>query len=145
MAKVKAHKFLVEEEDVATFELIGISSHVPAYKLVWDFNKTLNFELELSNTNFEVYSKKNNSASFPYYFQSQEEDFLSIYLIKNKHNGSLLIPELQQIDNFLFFVNNQVYEIEKINDALRKMNKTVLASYIFDPNEYSSVRNIIFE
>lgn|SRR5690554_6920841 len=145
MAKVKTHKFIFEEEDIATFDLIGISSHVPTYKLVWDFNKTLHFELETADTEFEVYTKKKEIALFPYYFQNQEEDLLSIYLIKNKHNGALLIPELQQIDNFLFFVNNQVYEMDKVNAALRKMNQTVLASYVFDPNEYPSVRNIIFD
>jgi len=145
MAKTKSHKFILSEEDEFNFDLIGICSHAADYKLAWDLNKTFHFDLEYSQSMFAVYPKRNHAAFFPYYYQHDEENLLSVYLIKNKHEGKFLIPELSQMDYFLFFVNNQVYDMTEINSKIRTMQDTIFASYIFDPGDYDSVENILFE
>lgn len=145
MAKVKSHKFILSDEDENEFDLIGICSHVSDFKLAWDLNRNLNLELEFSSKLFTIYPKRNQTADFPYYFQDDEENYLSIYLIKNKYNGHTLIPELHQIDYFLFFVNNQIHDIEKLNNKIRNLEASIFASYIIDTTKYASIDNIIFD
>lgn len=144
VAKEKKYSFTFEEDDISEFDLIGICSHVPFFKLTWDINRSLDFQLALAEKSFTVFGKKGVEFSFPYYSQSIEDDFLSIYLIKNKDRGQTLIPELSQIDYFLFFVNNQTQNLTAINTKLKTLDSVIL-SEMYDPKQYASTSNIIFE
>lgn len=144
VAKVKKYSFEFEEEDISEFDLIGICSYVPFFKLAWGINRSLDFQLALAEKPFTVFGKKGVELSFPYYCQKVDDDFLSIYLIKNKDKGQTLIPELSQIDYFLFFVNNQTQNLTAINAKLKTLDSVALSD-IFEPEKYISTSNIIFE
>lgn len=145
MVKAKVHKFSFDEEEEVEYDLIGICSSSPHYKLAWDLNKSLLLELEYSENLFEVYDKKRTLSSFPYFIQEIKEDLLSIYLIKNKLNGKTLIQELNQIDYFLIYVNNQFINTNDVLRQLKEKTSTIQAAFKFTPNDYPSTSNLIFE
>lgn len=147
MAKDKRHELIINwEENSDEMEIIGICSHVPMYRLVWDLNQLLHLKMRVANSLLEVYTKKGKVIHFPYYYDyGQEQDFMEIYLVKNKHEGNTLIPELFQIDFFLFFINNQLYSMKEIHAAIKEKNRTVSASFVFDAGRYESTDFIIFE
>lgn len=147
MAKNEKHALIFDwEEEADEIEIIGICSHVPSYRLVWDINRVLNFQLKSSIDLLTVYPKKNKELSFSYYYDyGKEEDHMEIYLVKNKENAQLLMPELAQIDYLLFFVNNQVHNVEEINKKIKSKCVTVSLANLFDAENYESTKNIIFE
>jgi hypothetical protein len=145
MTKLKSYKFLFDEEDEVLFDLIGICSSSSLYKVVWDFNRTLRMDLACSTLHFSVIDKKGIVSTFPYHIQEIPEEMFSVYLIQNTFQGKALIPELKQIDYFLFYVNNQTVDMNVVCSTIKSKMKMAQAAYIFDPSEYPSTKNLIFD
>ncbi|MBI2258396.1 MAG: IPExxxVDY family protein [Flavobacteriia bacterium] len=141
MTKVK--KYNLSFENDYQYDLIGINSHHPDYRLVWNINQTFYFQLAKANGNYELFDKKGELKSFPYFYYQNEEDFLEVYLIKNKNQGKLLIPEKHQMDYFLFFCNNIVVDISESLSKLRKIDSVMIA-LPYKAKELESTKNIIF-
>lgn len=141
----KEYKFIFDEEDDVTFDMIGICSSSPIYRLTGELNKTLYMDLDFSHDLFEIHYKNKPKHEFPFYKQDIKEDLLSIYLIKNKYQGNTLIPELSQIDYFLFYANNQTIDITKVAEQIKTRISIVQVAFVYDPKEYPSTNNIIFD
>jgi hypothetical protein len=64
-------------------------------------------------------------------------------MVKNKVNGKYLIPEKPLIDYFIFLVENHLldpfYFAQKLKDV-----SSVLGTFVFDPEEFESTENIVF-
>ncbi|MES2588918.1 MAG: IPExxxVDY family protein [Bacteroidota bacterium] len=143
MSKIVRHTLAFEND--YDYELIGICSHVSDYKLVWNINESLNFQLEKASNLFMVNTKKGTLASsHPYYFMNDEERRIEIYLIKNKHEGKFLIPEKQQIDYFLFVCNNMLHDLDMWLEKLKTID-CIMAAFSFQAQEFSSTQQIVFE
>ncbi|MCE3295723.1 MAG: hypothetical protein K0R65_1437 [Crocinitomicaceae bacterium] len=143
MAKITRHH--LEFENEIDYELIGICSHVGDYRLVWNLNESLDLKLEKSPELFVITGKKGQAVSeHPFYVMHHEQERWSLYLIKNKSEGKFLIPEKQQIDYFLFICNNYTLETDRWVEQLREI-PNVVAAYGFDPEDFASAQQIVFE
>jgi hypothetical protein len=140
----KQHKYNLTLEADYNYNMIGICSHHSDYRLVWGLNELLKLKLVKAENLFDVHHKKNGFSKHNYFIHKDEEEMLDYYLIKNKAEGKFLIPEKQQIDYFLFLVNNQIIDAE---DWLQKIKShpSVLTAFNFDPTEFSSTENLIFD
>lgn len=142
MAKQQKYNLLFENE--CNYDLIGICSHHRDYRLVWGLNELLRLQLKKSDEEYVVGNKKGNVfSSHPFYFQEDPDFGNDFYLIKNKSEGKFLIPEKQQVDYFLFLVNNQLVEVEEWVEKL-KSHSSVLTAFSFDPSDFKSTENILF-
>jgi hypothetical protein len=139
----KQHKYNLILEANYEYDLIGICSHHSDYRLVWGLNELLKIQLAKSEDFFSVSHKKNGVSNHDYYFQLDEENMLDYYLIKNKAEGKYLIPEKQQIDYFLFLLNNQTIDIQEWLLKI-KSHPSVLTAFEFDPTSFASTENIVF-
>ena len=123
------------------FELIGICSHLVDYRLVWDLNKVLGFHFERIE-DYCLYSRKGECLTELSTYQFvDDEDKMTFFLVKNKHDGHYLIPEKSSIDYFLFLYNNHNVNVE---DLIKRMKQatSVLGVYPFNPTEIASAKNI---
>lgn len=144
MAKQKKH--LLEFETEVDFDLIGICSHHNDYRLAWGINSTLGFHLEQSADPFFItHSKKGITVhqSHPMFEYHEEENRVTYFLIKNKEEGKLLIPEKPTVDFFLFIHKNNVVNLDELSDKLRRVT-SILAVFLLDPEVLPSTENIIF-
>lgn len=144
MAKPKKH--LLEFEAEADFDLIGICSHHNDYRLAWGINSTLGFQLEQSNDPFAItHTKKGITThqSHPMFEFYEEENRVTYFLIKNKEEGKLLIPEKPTIDYFLFIHKNNVIDLDHLSARLREV-ASILAVFVLDAELLPSTENIIF-
>jgi hypothetical protein len=144
MGKQKRH--LLEWESETDFDLIGICSHHNDYRLAWSINSTLGFRLEQSTSPFYVtHTKKGitvhqSHSMFEYY---EEENRVNYFLIRNKEEGKLLIPEKPTIDFFLFIHKDNVIDAHQLAEKLRQVN-SILAIFKLQPEDLPSTENIIF-
>ncbi len=142
MSKSKKHILAFEEQ--IDFEMIGLCSHHSDYRLVWAINDLLKYKLVKSDEEFIVTNKKGEPiSSHSMYTYYDEENRLDFYLIKNKVEGKFLIPEKSAIDYFLFLCDNVSIEATDVVKQL-KLVPSVLAAYLFDPEEISSTQNLAF-
>jgi hypothetical protein len=133
----------IDEDEQYGFILIGIVCQHRDYRLCREVNLALGISLARDN-DFEVFTKKRMEAmTFTRFaFRSEEED--EFFLLANKGEGGLLVPEQKQIDYFLLVRPGR----NEINSAdllppLKQINM-VLGAYPFEPKELRSRDNLLF-
>lgn len=126
------------------YEMIGICSHHSDYRLVWGINTGLSLGLEKANDDFVTVNKKGQHLSAHSFYEFKDtETSVEYYLIKNKCEGKFLIPEKQDIDYFLFLRQNITESAASIIQKLKSVS-SVLAAFIFNPEEIHSTENLVF-
>ena len=135
-------KLVLEFEDDYDFQLIGICSHVKDYRICWELNQHIELDL-VKEDNFSIYIK-GNEQTYPFYKFHDEESLKEYYLIGNRGELGLLIPEESEIDYFLMIkghiVNN---EIEDLSKKISKI-KSVLTTILIDTSQLKSKENLVF-
>lgn len=134
-------KIILSIEEDYDFALLGISCHTKDYRLCWELNKVLNFDLiraidlEINKTTIDKYS---------FYEYIDEEHYLEYYLISNRSITGYLIPEQKKVD-FFFMIKGNISDY-LIDDILSKTNaiSSVLTSFKIDPNQLKSKQNLLF-
>lgn len=136
-------KYKLEWDNDYDFNLFGICSNHPDYKLTWALNQLLNISLTKED-DYLVGHKKNGDYRFSFYSYYDETDHLYYYLLKNvsdtfKH----LIPEKDQIDYFLILKENEIISEEEILNRI-KQSDLIQTAFSFDVEELKSKENLVF-
>lgn len=135
-------KFTLNIEEDYEFSLIGISCHAKDYKLCFEFNKLLEVDF-IRKDDLDINSKK-TQGNYSLYEYIDEDNFMDYYLISNRSNKGVLIPEHKAIDYFLLLkgANNEnitARMIQKISTL-----QMVLTAYKIDVDTLKSKQNLIF-
>lgn len=135
-------KLTLEVEEDYDFELIGICSHVKDYRLSWEINKALEFDLE-KDDNYEI-NVKGDRQSYSFFSFIDDENLVEFYLINNRCSNGILIPEEKKSDYFLMIRGvlrggHKEELIEKISNI-----KNVLTTYEIEVDQLKSKSNLLF-
>ncbi len=142
MTKSKKHTLFFEQD--YDFDMIGICSHHNDYRLAWGINEHLNIQLTKADEDYVAVNKKGIPISAHSLYEFKDEDCLTeYYLVKNKCQGKLLIPEKPSVDYFLFLFENHLVDPEELTQQLRNI-PSVLGTFLFNPEEIQSTENIVF-
>jgi hypothetical protein len=142
MTKSKKHTLLFEQD--YDFDMIGICSHHNDYRLAWGINERLNIQLTKAEEDYIAVNKKGVRVSEHSLYEFKDEDCLTeYYLVKNKNQGKLLVPEKPSIDYFLFLFENHLIDPDELTQQLREI-PSVLGTFLFNPEEIQSTENIVF-
>jgi hypothetical protein len=139
----KKAKYTLSLENEFDFELIGISCHQTDYRVCWALNLELGLNMKKTEEPFMVSGKKGLvSSSHSLYEWEDEDNFAAYYLIKNKDNNKLLLPERSQLDYF-FVIKGGDYEIDDLVTRIKEI-KGILTAVIIDPYDLKSNEHLIF-
>lgn len=144
MAKVKKYQLTFDPE--YDYEMIGISSHHHDYRLAWNINNKLDFQLSYSLEQFQIKvtrKKVEELLNFTMFEYDDVTNKVHYYLIKNKEAGKLLIAECPAIDYFLFIHEKDMVDTADIVSKLRSV-PSILAVFKLNPEELASTENIFF-
>ncbi len=135
-------KLTLEVEEDYDFELVGICSHVKDYRLSWEINKALEFDLE-KDDNYEI-NVKGDRQSYSFFSFIDDENLVEFYLINNRCSNGILIPEEKKSDYFLMIRGvlrggHKEELIEKISNI-----KNVLTTYEIEVDQLKSKSNLLF-
>ncbi|MEY4595518.1 MAG: hypothetical protein RIQ47_1928 [Bacteroidota bacterium] len=88
------------DDEVYDFILIGIVSTFRDFRICRDINSALELDLQRANDYTITDAKRNAEIGFSFfeYFTEQEDQY---FVITNKGEEGLLIPERKQLDYFL--------------------------------------------
>ena len=100
-------RFILECAEEIDFAVLAINSHVKAYKLCWNINKSLQL-------NFE--KKKDHNIKEELWFArytSVCDDDVEYTLLANRSKNGYLIPSEKSV-NFFLLIKNDYWQQEKI-------------------------------
>jgi len=135
-------KLTLEIEEEYDFDLIGICSHAKDYRLSWELNKQLAFDL-IKDENFEltVKGEKQNHSFFSFI---DDENLIEYYLINNRSEKGVLVPEEKKSDYFLLIKG--VIRTGMTSELVQRIAsiKNVLTTYEIEVEELRSKNNLLF-
>lgn len=136
-------KHTISVEINLEFALIGISSHQKIHKLCWAINKKLNFELAKSE-DINVTLKKGVDGVFSCYDFEDSVSGCKFYLLENKKENLILLPE-QKIADFFLIVDGP-YDAELIERIIPELNgiEFVNKSFLIDETKIINKQNLYF-
>jgi len=141
----KIKKYLIKEEAVESFDVIGICTSQSDFRLAWQLNSKFGIKLQKAESNLEIPNKKSGVLEFfDYYYFQHPEDLISYYLIKNKQNARYVLTEKQSIDYALILHENYVVDGLELVDDLRN-TEGIIAAFYFKSSEFSNESYLIFD
>ncbi len=125
------------------FQLIGLYCHFKDYRLAWALNKK--FEFDFVKQEPYIITSSDESQEFSYYTYSIEHQELFYYLLSNRSNHGLLIPERKDVDYFI--IVDGVYERSKKKEFIAELSSLneVLSAVEVNPKELRSKQNLLME
>lgn len=133
---MKQKKHTISYEAEIEFEVLAICSPYPDYRLIWNINKFAELQLAKSDNLYAAYNKKgelSSSHSKYYWFDDHEE--IQYMLLKNHEQGKHLVPELDQVDYFLFVQTDFNTPTKRIHKALSNC-EGIMAVFEVDVEAY---------
>ncbi len=125
------------------FLLIGIFCAYRDYRLCFELNRYLQYNLERKTDLELTLDQKGSSGRFPY-FSALNEDEEEIYMVANKGSRYYFIPELKSCDYFLLIKNPSRYTLaEEIEKKIRFIS-IVSSTFEIDPYQLKSAENFLF-
>jgi len=132
--KQKKHSLQYEAE--IEFEVLAICSPFPDFRLIWNINKLAELQLAKADKPFLFSSKKGDfTSSHSKYYWVDEVDEVQYMMLKNHELGNRLVPELDQVDYFLFVQTDYNSPIQIILKALIACD-AVMAAFKLDVDAY---------
>ena len=138
------NKFKLDIEYDYDFTLFGISCHEKDYRICWALNNKLRLEFKKVQDIESKEKKKKENTKYPLFEFIDEEAHREYFIIGNRSDSALLIPEQKHADYFLM-VRGNFNDAEK--EILLKNIKSIqiiLTAFEIQPNELKSKQNLIF-
>ena len=136
-------KYTLQFDSEYDYDVIGICSHHQDYRVIWELNHHLKLNFQKCEDYYKNYTKKGVFISEHSTYQFMDEECGVDYLfIKNKSQGKYLLPELSQIDFFIFLKDNFTNEIENLLEDIRKI-PSVVTAFAYDPEDIKSCEQLL--
>lgn len=133
-----------DETENFDFDLIGISTNIPDYKLVHKLNEVLHIDLARNREDFEIKQSPKPSKFFSWYSYLPEEEDLKIYLIVNKSENNYLVEEIKQMNSFLLIFGELNYlKATEVAQAIKNI-PLIISSTVIDVESLKSKNNFVF-
>ncbi len=125
------------------FVVIGITSDERDYKLIWEINNALGWNLERQD-NYRWYNKSTETEfEFSLFTFTDPDSYIHYKLISNKHDGFTLLEELKNIDYLLLIYDEPgMKQFAALSDKIRKIN-VVRAIFHIDISRYKSKERLL--
>jgi hypothetical protein len=144
LKKQALSKFTLDIEYDFDFILLGISCHEKDYRISWALREKLGIDLCRGEDIVIASKKPNESGSYAVFEFLTEDSDSGIFLVANRCESSLLVPEQRSVDYFL--IARGAYDQENQNTMLKQIREIpfVLTVFTIDPNSLKSRQNLIF-
>ena len=141
-----AKKIVLEtRSEPAFYTVIGISCHLMDYRLLFEFNKKLDFNFIKENDFKSSVLSGGNNSSFSFYINKDEDQRLTYYLLSNRGQEGLLFPKLKQAD-FILIIEGILKKQKKENfiSSVQTIPK-VLTAYEIKQTELKNLESFLID
>jgi len=132
-----AKKLTIEYEEETNYSVIGISSTLKDYRLMFFLNKLGDFDFKRAET--FVFSIKNKEFEYSMYTFVDEFNMQNYYLLSNKASSVKLVPDFKHFDYIL--VLDGEFDEEYISELTKKI-KSVSGVMLASEIDFSSINKV---
>ncbi len=125
------------------FVLIGLVCQVKDYRLCFEINKKLGFDLNKVDS-IEIFVNKQREAAYFSTYLFENEDEISFYIIFNRGTKGYLIPEQSKLDYFVVIKGPLRADQKKELISKLKEIKLILGVFELDVKKLKSKENLLF-
>ena len=122
----------------AFFTILGISCHLRDYRLSYLINHHLGFSFIKRDDLRIIPASDKEQAEFSFYSFRNEENLNTFYLIANRSQSLILVPEMKQFD-FLLIVDGKYNKTEK--DAMMKTLRSLPSILTIFEIKFTEIKN----
>jgi hypothetical protein len=135
-------KFELDIEYEYDFLLFGIVSTEKPYRLAWQINQVYPYDFERIN-DYQLELNDKPCSFFTYRF-THEENHTAYFILSNKDDNQLLLPDLKNFD-YLVLISGATdfFDTEKFKDDLNSVRGIQLI-YSIDVNTIKSKQNLMY-
>jgi len=125
------------------YSIIGISSHMPDYRLIYFLNMNLKVNL-CRSVDFICSHKSDEKTHFPFFSWDDPNDRITISLLPNRVQGHYLIPELKNMDYLLVISDEALrYDTKSLMEKIWKIQNIILVKQL-NPDDFKTVDSFVF-
>ncbi len=135
-------KFTLDIVEDYPYEVFGLNTTAPDYRLCWSMNRVLGIDLR-KDEGLTVVSKKKEKLLHNCFSYQDEELQLGYYLIENKRGASLFLPEVAQADFILALDRVQAINDRELIEKIKEI-RSVLIVFKVDVNQLKQKQNLLF-
>ncbi len=132
-----AKKLSIDIEEETNYFVIGISSTLKDYRLMFFLNKIDDFDFKRAET--FIFNKKDKKFSYSMYTYIDEFNLQNFYLLSNKVNSVKLVPDYKHFDYILILEGE--FEDEYVGGLVKKINSVSGVMFASEVN-YSSINKV---
>lgn len=127
------------------FDIWGINSPLEDYRLCWQLNQILDWQLKRVEDIEFFQPKEKKYQQFSAYQYINDLDYYTIEIIKNKNEGNILIPEMKNFDYiFLFQGEDDYFNKNEITQALKQI-KDIQSIFEINKDTIKSKHNLLMK
>jgi hypothetical protein len=125
---MKQKKHTISYDAEIEFEVLAICSPYPDFRFIWNINKAAELQMTKAEIPFHLYNKKGElSSSHSKYYWHDDSNEVQYMILKNFEQGKRLVPELDQVDYFLFVQTDYNTPTKDILKALTRCEAVMTA------------------
>lgn len=130
-------KLTIEYEDETIYAVIGISSALKDYRLIFFLNKLGDFDFKRTE-NF-IFRVKDCEFKYPLYTYIDDFNLQNFFLLSNKTNSVKLVPDFKHFDYILLLEGE--FEDAYINELTKKI-KSVSGVMLASKLNFNSINKV---
>ncbi len=141
---IKKLKFEVKYE--SDFQVLGIFSSLSNYRLCWFINKHLSLKLSRTNDISLTPFKVEKPQSFSLFTYMDRGLMIEYYLLNNRKNGHILLPEPKNLDYLLLLKSKDFrIDIENIVAKLRSIKQIAAVIWLKETEKVKNLNNLLYD
>jgi len=138
-----AKKLLLDFEEQINYSIIGISSALKDYRLIFFLNKLSGFDFKRVDP--FVFKIKDQEFLYSLYIYLDHQNLRNYYLISNKANAVKLVKDFQHFDYILIMDGEVEYDyIVELSKRIKSVSG-VMMSTVMDEEHLNKIPNLRLE
>jgi len=141
---VNKKKIRLTYDENFDFYILGISSFDKDYRLIWNINNSLGFQLVRTDNHVAFDKKAKTELDFPSYIYKDEDRYVRYRFIANKSDDMFLLDELRNID-YILLIQGEVDQsfVSSLRKDLSGV-ENVQAVFLIDPGKLKNKQRLFF-
>lgn len=138
----KPKKYILQLEEEISFEVFGLSTPFPDYRLAWELNDKFDFKFEKTADLTTIFDRKTKKfKKFQSFSFVDGENLTAFYLLKNKQGNQVVSPEHSMMDFFLILKENFLMDSNQLLTKLRNTNG-IVAVFKLDVDKFDFIEEM---
>lgn len=141
-----AKKLKLNVKYVPEFEVLGLFSSLSEHRLCWFVNSLLNIKLYREKDVLLYPYRAESPVLFPFYIYKDKTLMINYYIIKNRAEDHVLLPEPKNLDYLMLLRAKDIrIDLDDMVNRLRKIPQISMAVWFKEPGKVKNLDSLLYD